>query len=682
MKTANRLIHESSPYLQQHARNPVDWYPWGPEALQRAKEEDKPILVSIGYAACHWCHVMERESFEDEATARLMNDHFVNIKIDREERPDLDHIYMDAVQALTGAGGWPLNVFLTPAGAPFFGGTYFPPVNAYGRASWREVLAATAAAYRDKREEVLEQAQQLTGWLRNAAAAGAGGTEIPSGILDTMARELLKQADTREGGFGAAPKFPSTMALQYLLRYHSATGNEAALEQVLLSLDKMSAGGLYDQVGGGFARYATDARWKVPHFEKMLYDNALLVETLSEACQLTGKEAYARTLRQTMDYITREMTGPDGGFYASQDADSEGEEGKYYLWDKAEIEKALGADAAWFCRLFQVTDEGNWEGRNILYRTVSTAEFARQQGWPEPELLERLEKALAQLLAIRLQREKPLLDNKQLLGWNALMTAACCKAYAALGEEAWLQMALRNAAFVRQRLRDPAQTGALLHSDKSHSPHPAFLDDYAFYIRALLLLQETTGDTTCLEEAAGYAEHVLQHFGDEEGLYFYYTAEGQQDVIVRKKDQYDGPVPSGNAVMADNLLRLGLLLERPDFGQRARRMLEGMAPTVMRYPSSFGAWAGVIWSVVQGIAEVAVVGPAYRERLKEILPRWFPARVMMAAAGPDERYPLLRDREGPGTLLYLCRDYTCLQPVKTAAELWELLERGRFLAKD
>ncbi|HJU45609.1 MAG TPA: thioredoxin domain-containing protein, partial [Chitinophagaceae bacterium] len=453
MPHANRLVHETSPYLLQHAHNPVDWFPWGEEALEKAKREDKPILVSIGYAACHWCHVMERESFENEETAAIMNEHFVNIKIDREERPDLDHIYMDAVQAMTGSGGWPLNVFLTPDCRPFYGGTYFPPKPAFNRASWTEILQQVSDAFKNKRTEIDAQADNLTDYLERSNSfeskfkmdinAGPGEAD-----LHTIYNNCMKNADRKEGGFGNAPKFPQTFTIQYLLRYYHFTKKTAALEQACLSLDKMVQGGIYDQVGGGFARYSTDAEWLAPHFEKMLYDNALLVSVLSEAYQLTNRELYRRAIEQTMDFIHREMLSPENGFYSALDADSEGEEGKFYVWDKTEIDEVLGDDAELFCAFYDVSEQGNWEGHNILRVKKPAEEFAAERGMSPEELEQRLQKSRSLLLERRSQRIRPALDDKILLSWNSLMNMAYSKAYTVLQKEEYRQQAVSNMQFM------------------------------------------------------------------------------------------------------------------------------------------------------------------------------------------------------------------------------------------
>ena len=451
----NHLINESSTYLLQHAHNPVEWYPWGEEALEKSRKEDKPILLSIGYAACHWCHVMERESFEDEATAALMNQYFINIKVDREERPDIDHIYMDAVQAMTGSGGWPLNVFITPELKPFYGGTYFPPVNAHNRMSWKEVLQRVDAVYRDKKAEIQEQAERLTDHLISSNAFGLDKRAnddddlFSEETLQTIADNILKSADKVWGGFGKAPKFPQTFSIQYLLRHYHYSKDEQSLEQATFAMDKMIYGGIYDQIGGGFSRYSTDDRWQIPHFEKMLYDNALLLNVLAEGYQITGKELYANTIRQTIGFLKREMLNEEGGFYSALDADSEGIEGKYYVWSKDEIVDILGSeDAEIFCRFFQVTDEGNWEESNILWSKNSVKSFAEENSLDLAWMKESIHNGIEKLLVEREKRIRPQLDDKILLNWNALMITGLCKSFEALQDESYKELAVNCMKFV------------------------------------------------------------------------------------------------------------------------------------------------------------------------------------------------------------------------------------------
>jgi uncharacterized protein len=680
----NRLAKESSPYLLQHAHNPVDWFPWGEEALQKAKKEDLPILVSIGYAACHWCHVMERESFEDETTAALMNKHFVNIKIDREERPDLDHIYMDAVQAMTGSGGWPLNVFLTPDAKPFFGGTYFPPVKAYNRASWKEILTGIALSYRDKKEEVLDQAEQMVKHLEQANSFGVAQlTEFNIPFEEKFNRHhtglilenILKSADKEWGGFSRAPKFPQTFTIQYLIRHYHYYKDEQALNQALLSLDKMISGGIYDQAGGGFARYSTDTEWLAPHFEKMTYDNALLVSVLSEAYQLTKNNLYAETIKHTLDFMQREMQDPEGGFFSALDADSEGVEGKFYTWKKAEIDQILGENAELIAEIFDVSEEGNWERVNILRLKKSLPVMAEQMNISLAKLEEIVNIAREKLLKARSERVRPLLDDKILLGWNALMNQALSKAYAAIGDETYLKLAEQNMQFLISKFRNK-ETGLWFHTYKNgEARFPAFLDDYAYLIEALIVLQEVSGQSSYIQLAKELAEIVIQLFSAEKTPLFYYTNAGQSDIIVRKKEVYDGAVPSGNAVMAWNLYRLSILAGEESWKERSISMLESLIQPVVRYPNSFGVWANLLLELVNGTHEIVVLGDLALVEGLTLLTQYIPNKVFQMAISPDVSQPLMRGKPSTNELTwYLCRNYTCLRPVKTLPELMQLIE--------
>ncbi|WEK36449.1 MAG: thioredoxin domain-containing protein [Candidatus Pseudobacter hemicellulosilyticus] len=675
----NRLIKETSPYLLQHAHNPVDWYPWGPEALERARTESKPILVSIGYAACHWCHVMERESFEDEATAQFMNAHFVNIKIDREERPDLDHIYMDAVQAMTGSGGWPLNVFLTPAGKPFYGGTYFPPQPVYNRPSWLDVLSSISKAFHEKRTEIEAQAEQLTSHLVQSngfgvqAAAGITDLSFPQTLPDGMFTNIMQSADKAEGGFGRAPKFPQTFTIRFLLHYYYHTKNEEALQQAELSLDKMIAGGIYDQAGGGFSRYSVDAEWLAPHFEKMLYDNALLVSVLAEAYALTGRPHYRKTIEQSLAFVERELLSPEAGFYAALDADSEGVEGKFYVWEKEEVTALLGNEAETFCRLYDVTEAGNWEHRNILRQHGSFEEVAKELGISVAALRERMDSCLEKLLRHRETRIRPGLDDKQLLSWNALMTTAYCKAYAATGIDNYQQVAVRNMDFLLAKFR--SAEGDFHHTYKAgEARYPAFLDDYAALIEALIHLQEITANTAYLELARELTRLVEDRFSEPETGFFFFTPTGQPDIIVRKKEVYDGAVPSGNAQMAYNLYYLGLVFDAPAWRERALRMCKAMEQVAGRYPTSFGVWAALIQGFSRGIPEIAIVGGNFARILRDFLTQFLPLRILQAAARENDGFPLLAGKPyTDAAQLFLCREYACQKPVNEVVALMKML---------
>jgi uncharacterized protein len=687
MQHYNHLINETSPYLLQHAHNPVQWYPWGDEALQKAKDENKPILVSIGYAACHWCHVMERESFEDEATAAIMNKYFINIKIDREERPDLDHIYMDAVQAMTGSGGWPLNCFLTPVGKPFYGGTYFPPKPAYNRPSWQDTLLGVAKAFSERRHEIDAQAENLTEHLLQSNSFGVQKVSdeeifIPSAV-DEAANNILKSADTVWGGFGKAPKFPQTFCIQFLLRYtfyqqEPSTTKEASLSQAILSLDKMIEGGIYDQVGGGFARYSTDSEWLAPHFEKMLYDNALFVSVLSEAYQLTKKERYMEVIDETIEFVQRELMHPLKGFYAALDADSEGVEGKFYVWQKDEIQKLLGDDAELFCEYYDVTEQGNWEHSNILRVKKPVDEFAQAKNKAAAEIKSVLDKGKTILLAERNKRTRPLLDDKVILGWNVLMNTACCKAFAATSKEDYRQLAIDNMHFLLQHL-ETKEKNRFYHTWKNdQAKNPAFLDDYAFLIQALQHVHEITADTKWLVKAKEITEFAIKHFSEEDTPFFFYTPAGQHDVIIRKKEVYDGAVPSGNSVMAYNLYQLSIFFDIPAWRQQASDMVASLGKAIARYPTSFANWACLLQEIVKGTDEMVIMGGNNEKLHGEILAYYHPHKVMMMSVMPNAEFPLLHDKKiinEPS--VYLCRNNTCFPPVFSLRSLISLINRAK-----
>lgn len=669
MSHTNRLINESSPYLLQHAHNPVDWYPWGEEALQRARTEQKPILVSIGYSACHWCHVMERESFENEETAAIMNDHFVNIKIDREERPDLDHIYMDAVQAMTGSGGWPLNVFLTPEGKPFYGGTYFPPRPAHNRPSWPEVLWGVVKAFAERRHEIDAQAENLTEHLMQSNAFGIrspeSGSVMQTDSIGAMTVNILRNADKEWGGFGRAPKFPQTGVIKYLLRYYRETGDTAALDQALLSLDRMAQGGIYDHIGGGFARYSTDTEWLVPHFEKMLYDNALLLDVYAEAYALTRKEEYRVVMEETIAFLKRELQAPGEGFYAALDADSEGEEGRFYTFSKEEVLQVLPeGEGERFCQAFDITDTGNWEGRNIPW----IPRDKKPEAESGPAGLEWIREAKQKLLAYREKRVRPGRDDKQILGWNALLVTGLCRAYGATGVPEYRKLGKTTLEFLLRVFRE--KEGGWRHTYKAGvARFPAFLDDLAYLIEALIAMQEVTGEVRYLEEARALAREVMARFGEEETGYFYYTPVEQTDVIVRKKEVYDGAVPSGNAIMAQNLYKLGLYYDLEDWRERSRRMTLSLGQAIIKYPTSFARWAGLLMEQIVGTREIAVTGEESEQLFVGVLGEYIPHKIIMWATLPNNQYPLLRDKRGEkGGYVYVCHNYSCQSPVNNLVD--------------
>lgn len=687
-KLPNKLIEETSPYLLQHAYNPVQWFPWGDEALQLAKKYDKPILVSIGYAACHWCHVMERESFEDADTARFMNEHFINIKIDREERPDLDHIYMDAVQAMTGSGGWPLNVFLTPAALPFYGGTYFPPVKAYNRASWKDVLSGIHNAWVNRREELEEQAKKLlshiseSGKVFSKAALVVPETDTRAFTeeqCDIIAVNLLRSADTSNGGFGNAPKFPQTFAIQYLLAYSHHTGHESALQQAELSLNKMLQGGIYDHLAGGLARYSTDSNWLVPHFEKMLYDNALLVSVLADAYQLTQKKRYTDAICKTLDFLISEMKHPQGGFYAALDADSEGEEGKYYVWKKQEVFDLLGEDATLYCSWFNISGNGNWEGKNILHITEEPEIFAERNNMSLPELENFISRCNIKLMAARNKRARPITDDKILLGWNALLVTAFSKAYAATGMEKYKSEATALFDFINRMFADGSVSGYLHTYKNNQARFPAFLDDYAYLVQACLHLQEITTRQQYLLEAKRITQYVIDFFEDDETGFFYFTHHNQTDVITRKMDMHDGATASGNSIMAENMFYLSVIFEKRDWFEKAQNISSQLAEAVIKYPSSFAVWAFVILKQVMGINEIVVTGTDAGTIHKEMLRLYMPNKVMQCQTAEITGFPLLNGKDfGSGSYIYLCRGNSCKAPVNTVYELLDMVKKQGY----
>jgi uncharacterized protein len=603
-----------------------------------------------------------------------MNDNFINIKIDREERPDLDHIYMDAVQAIAGNGGWPLNVFLTPGKKPFYGGTYFPPERAFNRASWKEVLLGVSNLFKEKRQEVEAQAEELTQHIGRAdinplakkISFEAGEEVFTKEQCDEIFDNIMKQADKKWGGFGNAPKFPQTFTINYLLRYYHYTKNEDALQQATLSLDKMIQGGMYDQAGGGFARYSTDAEWLAPHFEKMLYDNALLISTLSDAYRVTKNAFYKRTIEHTIAFIERELTSSEGGFYSALDADSEGEEGKFYVWSYDEVNAILGEDAKLFCEYYDVTPGGNWEHKNILRVLTPLDEFARERKLDSIQLEQQLRSSEEKLLKERDKRIRPGTDDKILLGWNALMVTALCKAAAALGNSHYKELAVETFDLLFLKFRVSDNDFEFYHTYKERTAkYPAFLDDYAYMIEAGIFLQEITSDNKYLDQAASLAGYVIDNFTSAELDFFYYSGKKQQDVIVRKKEIYDGAVPSGNSVMAFNLFYLSIIFDNAKWKETAAGSLINLSPLIIKYPTSFGNWASLLIDVFADINEIAICGNGFERSRDELLQHFVPNKVIQCTNRPNEnKYPLIAGKTLTNEpLVYLCRNYTCLSPV-------------------
>jgi uncharacterized protein len=684
-KHTNSLINETSPYLLQHAHNPVQWHAWSPEALQKAQQQNKPILVSIGYAACHWCHVMEKESFENEAVAQKMNEYFINIKIDREERPDLDHIYMDAVQAISGSGGWPLNVFLTPQAKPFYGGTYFPPIKAYNRSSWADVLDAIHKAWTEKPQEIFEQADNLFQHLKQSSTfINLKATEgiFTSEHCKTITQNILKQADTVWGGFGNAPKFPQTFTIQYLLQYYQYSKNDDALNQALLSLNKMMEGGIYDSVGGGFARYSTDAEWLAPHFEKMLYDNALLLNVISDAYLVTKNESYAYTINKTITFLLREMQHAEGGFYAAIDADSEGEEGKFYVWQKAEVDSILGIDADVFCKFYDITENGNWENKNILRILKPVTAFAAENNIDEQQLTTNLQNCLQKLLQQRNTRIRPITDDKILLGWNALLVTALCKAGCALKNKQYITLAEETLQFLTQKFSASDVTLELHHTYKNNrATYPAFLDDYAYYIQACIHVQQATAKNEYLQTAANLAKYVIDNFFDEENGFFSYTHKNQQDVIMRKNEVYDGATPSGNSIMASNLSHLSFVYNITDWYKLSSELINKLGKATVNHPTSFAVWASLVLQNTVGWHQLVVVGQGLQLVQEQLQQNFLPNLTFVINNGgkSNNSLPILQNKAaGNGTMLYWCRQFECLPPVFSVENFVKAVEKWNY----
>jgi uncharacterized protein YyaL (SSP411 family) len=685
---ANRLVHETSPYLRQHAHNPVDWYPWGPEALERARQLDRPIFLSIGYSACHWCHVMEHESFEDPEIAEILNSHFVSVKVDREERPDLDQIYMSFVQGYTGHGGWPMTVFLTPDMKPFYGGTYFPPDDRYGGRppSFRRLLLALVEAWQNRREELLQSADQITEQLQ-AAPNLAASDDLGADLIRNSAPLLGRAFDRRHGGFGSAPKFPHPMELRLLLRVWKRFDDADALDMVRLTLDRMARGGIYDHLGGGFHRYSTDAQWLVPHFEKMLYDNALLSVAYLEAFQATGEPFYREVVEETLGYVLREMTSPEGPFYSTQDADSEKEEGKFFVWSAREVEEVLGKELAdTFTYVYDVTPEGNWEGHNILHRTKTDEQDARLLHLSVPELRQRLADARRKLFEVRGKRVWPGRDEKVLTSWNGLMIAAFAQAAQALDNPAYAQAAARAADFILRHMRAP--DGRLLRTYSAGSPAKlnAYLEDYAYLLDGLVSLYEATFDPRWVRDARGLARVMVEQFWDPAQGGFYFTGKGHERLIARHKDLEDNATPSGNAMAVTALLRLAKLTGQAELQEKAVQTLRLCRGLMADHPMAAGQMLLALDFSLGPVQEFAVVGdPAAEETrrvLRAIRSGFRPHRVVAlkpaAGTADEEAVPLLAGKAAAGPVTtYICQDFACQAPLVGAEAVEEALRAGK-----
>ena len=689
----NRLADETSPYLLQHAHNPVNWYPWGAEALDLAKKENKPIFLSIGYSACHWCHVMERESFEDPKTAEILNRYFIAVKIDREERPDLDEIYMTAVQMMTGRGGWPLSVFLTPDLKPFFGGTYFPPEEVHGMPGFKTVLNKMAELWRDRRDDVTHNGEQMVRALRDLASGKPSDSGMPDrSVLARAAAELRQEFDHRWGGFGGPPKFPPSGAIAVLLRQYSHTGEASLLEMATVTLDRMALGGIYDQLGGGFHRYSVDGQWLVPHFEKMLYDNALLSRVYIEAWQATNKELYRRVAAETLDYVLRDMTDAGGGFHSAEDADSEGEEGKFYVWKENEIKALLGEeDGTLFCRYYGVSEQGSFEGRNILHVPRDPPASPGGKGVSQQQLTTRLEPLRQRLLAQRETRVRPAKDDKVLAAWNGMMISALSRGYQVTGDDRYLKAATRAADFV---FAEMVHGGVLMRTyrgvggpdDRGTAKLPGYLDDYAEMAGGLIDLYEAGFDRRWLEAADELARRMVTDLWDQEKGGFFYTSAAHKNLLVRTKPFHDAAVPSGNSTATLVLLRLSKLLDNRDYWNKAEGTLEAMGDSIRDRPQAHLNQLCALDFCLHPVTEIAVAGIPHdddtRAMLEVIHGGFLPNKVLAlalpGALDADELLvPLSKGKTmvaGKATV-YVCENFTCKQPVNDPADL-EAILRG------
>ncbi|REJ78150.1 MAG: thioredoxin domain-containing protein [Acidobacteria bacterium] len=678
-RSTNRLANETSPYLLQHAHNPVDWYPWSEEAFAKAKSEDKPVLLSIGYSACHWCHVMERESFEDEKIASIMNERFVNIKVDMEERPDVDKIYMNFVQMTTGSGGWPMTVFLTPDQKPFFGGTYFPPQPRFNLPSFEQILVSVSSAYADNREEVLRSANDILGEIRRIAIAESDQAGFGEDLLETAYLSFERSFDRRNGGFGGAPKFPAPMSLEFLLRYFKRTSDDRAAEIVIETCRKMAFGGIFDQLGGGFHRYTVDANWLTPHFEKMLYDNAQLARFYLHLYQLTGDEFYERIVRETLDYVLREMTDAKGGFYSAQDADSEGVEGKFFVWTPAEIREVLDQDAAdAFCAFYDVTEQGNFEGKSILRVTKSIAGTADALGIAEEELASVLEEGRKKLFSHRESRVKPFRDEKVLTAWNGLMLAAFAEAAMILRDDKYMQAARNNADFLLEELR--TEDGLLRTWKDGKAKLQAYVEDYSNLADGLIELYQASGEDSYLFAARELSDEMIASFWDEESGGLFFTASDHEELIVRTKDFNDNATPSGNSAAADVLLRLSRIFSDQKYERFAMGILRLVAPMVRRYPGAFGRAISAMEFAIGDVKEIVIIGSRSGEFENILAENYFPLKVVLRAAEPDTGSALSllqgRDRVDGKTTVYVCENGTCRLPATDKAGMKKQLGIG------
>ena len=672
----NKLIHETSPYLLQHAHNPVNWYAWGKEALDKAITENKPIFLSVGYSSCHWCHVMEHESFENEEIAKIMNEHFVSIKVDREERPDLDDIYQKVCQMVTGQGGWPLSVFLTPDQKPFYVGTYFPILDNYGRPGFGSILLQLAQAWKEKPGDVKKAAENFMANLQGAEMITTP-TKLDKSILDEAAVNLFQIADNTYGGFGRAPKFPNAANLSFLLRYGKLSKISKFSEFVFKTLNKMAKGGLFDQIGGGFHRYSTDARWLVPHFEKMLYDNALLPTIYAEAYQLSKDPFYLDVIQKTLDFVLREMTSPEGGFYSALDADSEGEEGRFYVWSKKEIKEILGKDADAFCLYYDVTDGGNFEGHTILNNTLAASAVAFHLGMTEDQVKSSITESSKKLLEARSKRVRPGLDDKSLTSWNALMISALAKGYRVTDHKQYLDAAENCVSFIEKNL---ICDGALLRTYKNgRAKLSAYLEDYAYLINALVDLFEVKPEPKYLSLTILLANHLVEHFWDEKNSSFYFTADNHEQLIIRPKNNYDLSMPSGNSVAANALLKLYHLTQEKKFLAISTKTMEAFGLMAAENPFGFGYLLNTIYLFLQSPTEITLLNPQNKEIYDYITKQFLPESILVTIHNNTQLDGLAKYQFFAGksfdstTTVFVCKNFSCSLPLKTIPEIEKLL---------
>jgi uncharacterized protein len=673
----NNLIKETSPYLLQHAYNPVQWYSWGEDALNKAKQENKPIFLSVGYSACHWCHVMAHESFENEEIAQIMNEYFVNIKVDREERPDIDDIYQKVCQLTTGSGGWPLSVFLTPDQRPFYVGTYFPSFDTYGRPGFGSIVRQLAQAWKEKPNDVQQAAENFINTLQKTESV-ISDSKLEKSILDEAAVNLLSIADMSNGGFGQAPKFPNASNLSFMLRYSKLSGIEKFQEFVFKTLTKMANGGLYDQLGGGFHRYSTDSRWLVPHFEKMLYDNALLPPVYAEAYQISKDPRYIEVIKDTLRYVMREMTSPEGGFYSAQDADSEGEEGKFYVWKKKEIHDILGKDADVFCLYYDVTDGGNFEGHTILYNSMNLSSMAFHFGKTESELNQILKQSNEKLFAARAKRIAPGRDDKIITSWNSLMITAFVKGYRVTEEQDFLKSAENCIKFIEDKL---TKDGELLHTYKDgQSKLRGYLDDYSYFINALLDYFETKPLKKYLDLAIYYANYLLDHFWDENQKNFFFTADNHEKLIIRTKNIYDLSLPSGNSVAAGVLLRLYHITQEKKYLDTSVKVMESLAITAAENPFGFGQLLNVIYAYLKKPIEITIINPIDSNVRNYLLKKFIPEAILVMIQRKEDLENLKslqffagKEYHDSKTKVYVCRNFACSLPLETISEIEKLV---------